>query len=60
MRERSTLTAVPIIDIHFARQRCELGDLDGAIERSRAVLDDLLSSGRITWSVLATTWWSRC
>jgi adenylate cyclase len=53
--ERFALMAVPIVDIHLAQERTRLGDLDGAIGLSRAVLDDLSDSGGSVWSPLATT-----
>jgi len=55
LRERFTLTVVPFVDIHLAQQKARSGDLDGAIELARAVLEDLFDSGGAIWSVLATT-----
>jgi adenylate cyclase len=52
---RFMLTIVPIVDIHLAQQKARSGDLDGAIELARAVLEDLFDSGGAIWSVLATT-----
>jgi adenylate cyclase len=49
------LTVLPVVDIHFAQQKARSGDLDGAIELARAVLEDLSDSGGAIWSVLATT-----
>ena len=46
---------VPVVDIHLAQQKARSGDLDGAIELARAVLEDLFGSGGAVWSVLATT-----
>jgi adenylate cyclase len=45
---------VPVVDIHLAQQKARSGDLDGAIELARAVVDDLFDSGGAIWSVLAT------
>ena len=42
----SVLT-LPIADIHIAQERARVGDLDGAIELSRAALDGLYESGDI-------------
>jgi adenylate cyclase len=53
--ERFALMALPVVDIHFAREKARLGDLDGAIKLARTVVDDLLSSGGCIWSALATT-----
>jgi len=55
LRERFTLTVVPFVDIHLAQQKARSGDLDGAIELARAVLEDLFDSGGAIWSVLATS-----
>jgi adenylate cyclase len=53
--ERFMLTAVPIVDIHFAWEKARLGDLDAAIALARTVVDDLLDSGGCIWNALATT-----
>jgi len=55
VKERFSLAAVPIVDIHVAQQKARSGDLDGAIGLARAVLEDLFDSGLAIWSVLATT-----
>jgi adenylate cyclase len=55
VRERFSLVAVPVVDIHLAREKARSADLDGAIGRARAVLEDLFDSGGAVWSVLATT-----
>ena len=55
VHERFALIALPIVDIHIAREKARLGDLDGAIELARAVVDDLFDSGGSIWSALATT-----
>ena len=52
---RFMLTIVPVVDIHVAQQKSRSGDLDGAIELARTVVDDLLSSGGSIWNALATT-----
>jgi adenylate cyclase len=39
------LTFLPVADIALARGRASSGDLDGAVELSRAVVDDVLDSG---------------
>jgi adenylate cyclase len=60
IRERAldegfSLIALPIVGIHFAREKARLGDLDGAIALARTVVDDLFDSGGCIWSALATT-----
>jgi adenylate cyclase len=55
VQERFALQIVPVVDIHHAQQKAGSGDLDGAIELARAVLEDLSDSGGAIWSVLATT-----
>jgi adenylate cyclase len=55
LNQRFMLQAVPIADIHIAREKARLGDLNGAIELARTVVDDLFDSGRCIWSALATT-----
>ena len=45
---------MPIADIHIAQERARVGDLDGAIELSRAALDSLYESGESIWCALAT------
>ena len=50
----SVLT-LPIADIHIAQEKARVGDLDGAIELSRAALDGLYESGDSIWCALATT-----
>jgi adenylate cyclase len=53
--DRFTMTYLPIVDVHTAREKARTGDLDGAIELARAVLDDLFNSGGSIWTVLATS-----
>jgi adenylate cyclase len=53
--ERFSLMALPIVDIHLAREKARLGDLDGAIALARTVLDALFDSGGCIWSAVATT-----
>ena len=47
--------AVPVVDIHIAQEKARLGDLDGAIELSRTVLDELFDSRGWIWNALATS-----
>jgi len=55
IQERFVKSLVPIVDIHLAQERARLGDLDGAIGLSRAVVDELFDSGGSVWSALATS-----
>jgi adenylate cyclase len=52
---RFVKTLVPIVDIHLAHERARLGDLDGAIGLSRAVVEELFDSGGSFWSALAAS-----
>jgi len=47
LKERLSLSAVPVIDIETARERARTGDVDGAIKLSRTVIDDMLASGEM-------------
>jgi adenylate cyclase len=49
VRERFTLTALPIIDTQTAKEKARTGDLDGAINLSRAVVDDEFNRGEMIW-----------
>jgi adenylate cyclase len=49
------LTNLPFVDIHIAREKARTGDLSGAIELARTVVDDLFHSGGSVWTALATT-----
>ncbi len=51
---RFSLTILAIADINIARGKARLGDIDGAIELARNVVDDLLTSGGCIWTALAT------
>jgi adenylate cyclase len=53
--ERFSLVALPVFDIHIAREKARLGDLDGAIELARTFVDPLFDSGGSIWSALATS-----
>jgi adenylate cyclase len=45
LQERFTLPAAWIVDTCFAEEKARVGDLDGAIELSRAVLEEGFASG---------------
>jgi adenylate cyclase len=52
---RFALTNLPLIDAHIARERSRAGDIGGAIELARTVVDDLSNSGGSIWTPLATS-----
>jgi adenylate cyclase len=54
VQQRFTLTIVPVVDIDLAQEKARSGDLDGAIELARAVVEDLFGSGGAIWSAPAT------
>jgi adenylate cyclase len=49
------LTPLPMLDIHIAEANGRSGDLDGAIELARTVVDDMFDSGGCIWTALATS-----
>ena len=49
-----SLLAVEFADVHIAKERARIGDLDGAIELSRTALESLYESGGSIWCALAT------
>ncbi|OMC40068.1 adenylate/guanylate cyclase domain-containing protein [Mycobacterium sp. IS-1264] len=53
LTERFGLIGLPIMEIHIARDRAKLGDLDGAIESANAVVDNLSASNGSIWDALA-------
>jgi adenylate cyclase len=53
LQGRFNLLIVPVVDIHVAQEKASAGDLDGAIELTRTVVDDLFDSGGAIWTVLA-------
>ena len=55
LRDRFSHPVLPLIDIHIAMETARAGDLDGAIDQSRAVVDDLFNSGEGAWTALPTT-----
>jgi adenylate cyclase len=44
-----------VADIHIAKEKTRVGDLDGGIELARSVVDHLFSSGGFFWLATATT-----
>jgi adenylate cyclase len=60
VRERAannlfTMTNLPIADVHIAREKARTGDIGGAIELARIVVEDLFHSGGSIWTALATS-----
>jgi adenylate cyclase len=55
LEERSSMTVVPIVDIQTAQEKARTGDVDGAIELSRVVIDDMFGTGEMIWHGPATT-----
>jgi adenylate cyclase len=55
LAERFTMAAVPVIDMELAREKARTGDLDGAIELARAVVDDEFETGEMTFRGPTTT-----
>ncbi|OBF85726.1 cyclase [Mycobacterium sp. 852002-51163_SCH5372311] len=52
---RFSLTNLPIIDTHIAREKARIGDIAGAIELGRALVDELFNSGGCLWTALAVS-----
>jgi hypothetical protein len=52
--ERFSLSALTIVDPEFAMEKARNGDLDGAIEMVRAVVDGAYESGDMIWRGRAT------
>jgi adenylate cyclase len=50
---RFSLIALPIVNIHIAREKLRSGDVDAAIELSRGVFDGLFDSGPSIWGAMA-------
>jgi adenylate cyclase len=49
LKEKFTLIALPIAEPEGAREMARAGDLDGAIDMTRAVVDDEYESGEMTY-----------
>jgi adenylate cyclase len=55
MGHRYSRTAIPMIDTFVAQSRTQDGDLDGAIELSRAVVGEEIDGGGVIFVPLATS-----
>ena len=54
LAERFSLSALTIVDPEFAMEKARTGDLDGAIDMVRAVVDGAYESGDMIWRGRAT------
>jgi hypothetical protein len=54
LKERMSLSALTIVDPEFALETARTGDLDGAIDMVRAVVDGAYESGDMIWRGRAT------
>jgi adenylate cyclase len=54
MRQRYSRTAIPMVDVFVAQDRALRGDLDGAIELSRAVVEEEIDGGGVIFVPMAT------
>jgi class 3 adenylate cyclase len=54
LKERMSLSALTIVDPEFALEAARTGDLDGAIDMARAVVDGAYESGDMIWRGRAT------
>jgi len=55
VRERHNLSELPFVEVYLARESARRGDRDGAIQRTRAALDQLIYEGRLlSWGLPAT------
>ena len=52
---RFTLTNLPLIDLHIAREKARTGDIGDSIGLARTVADELFKSGGCIWTALATS-----
>ena len=48
-----SLTMLPIVDAHIAKEKLRLGDCDAAIELARPAVDELSASGGAIWAPFA-------
>jgi adenylate cyclase len=53
VNDRFTMTILPMVDIHTARERARTGDIAGSLALARNVVEDLLNSGGCIWTTLA-------
>jgi hypothetical protein len=61
LKEGFTMNALAVVDPEIAREKARNGDLDGAIELSRAVIDGMFDTGAMFLHGLPLrSWWNRC
>jgi adenylate cyclase len=49
VQERFTFVALPIVDTQTAKEKARIGDLDGAIALSQAIVDDQFETGEMIY-----------
>jgi adenylate cyclase len=49
VQQQYSMPSAPMIDIEIAREKLRLGDVDGAVEDSRKVFNELLDTGGMLW-----------
>ncbi len=55
LRERFSMAMTPVIDLQYAKERIRTGDVSGAIELSRAVVDEEFRTGEMIHRAAAVT-----
>jgi adenylate cyclase len=55
VQQQYSMTSAPMIDIEIAQEKLRLGDVDGAVEDSRTMLNELLDTGGMLWHGPAIT-----
>jgi adenylate cyclase len=55
VQERFTFVALPIVDTQTAKEKARIGDLDGAIALSQAIVDDQFNTGEMIYRGPAVT-----
>ena len=53
LREQFSFAMRPVIELHYAKEKLRTGDLDGAIELSRAIVDQEYESGEMAFRAAA-------
>jgi adenylate cyclase len=53
--QHRNLIGVRLVDIHITEQKAQTGEIAGAIEMSRGIVDDVFDTGEMIWNGLATT-----
>ena len=58
LRQRN-LIAVRLVDIHITDQKAQTGEIDGAIEMSRGIVDDVFDTGKRSGMGRPLLFWSK-